>query len=87
MNLLPIFLLGSSDLQSADTSAVFRRGGILDALLRHGSHVRNVGSHESRALQVISRLTRASFSFCPLHFFNTLLLPCEIPQGVCHGAF
>lgn len=33
-------------------SLVFRRGGALSALLRHGPHVRNVGIHESRALQV-----------------------------------
>jgi hypothetical protein len=32
---------------------VFRRGGALRASQRHGSHVRNVGSHESRALQVV----------------------------------
>lgn len=33
-------------------SLVFRQGGALSALLRHGPHVRNAGSHESTALQV-----------------------------------
>jgi hypothetical protein len=33
-------------------SLVFRQGGALSALLRHGSHVRNAGGHESTALQV-----------------------------------
>ena len=46
---------GAGGLQPATDAAVFRRGGALLPLHRHGSHVRNVGGHESRALQVGSR--------------------------------
>jgi len=46
-------------LQPATHAAVFRRGGMLRVLRRHGSHVRNAGGHESKALQVVQRRTRA----------------------------
>ena len=48
------------ELQPATNAAVLRRGGLLRVLRRHGSHVRNVGGHESRALQVVHRRARAS---------------------------
>ncbi len=35
-------------------AAVFRRGGRISPPQRHGPHVRNAGSHESRALQVVA---------------------------------
>jgi hypothetical protein len=53
-------MLESGGLQPAMHAAVFRRGGLLRVLRRHGSHVRNAGGHESRALQVVSCRTRAS---------------------------
>jgi hypothetical protein len=48
-------MLESGGLQPATYAAVFRRGGMLRVLRRHGSHVRNVGGHESSALQVVRR--------------------------------
>lgn len=49
-------------LQPANDTAVLRRGGLLRVLRRHGSHVRNVGGHESKALQVVHCRVRTSLS-------------------------
>src|SRR5262245_36608724 len=40
---------------------VFRRGGTLSPSHRHGSYVRNVGLHGSRASQVVARRVRSLF--------------------------
>lgn len=59
---------GPGGLQPAERAAVFRRGGMLRVSRRHGSHVRNVGGHESSASQVVLRRARtsASSSYCVL---------------------
>jgi len=42
-------------MQPAAYATVFRRGGNMSGIHRHGPQVRNVlGSHESRALQVVA---------------------------------
>lgn len=53
---------GSVPSLPAINATVFRRGGFLIRLHRHGSHVRNVGGHGSKAFVVVDEAVRARAS-------------------------
>ncbi len=55
-------VLGSVPSLPAINATVFRRGGFLIPLHRHGSHVRNVGGHGAKAFVVVDEAIRARAS-------------------------